>query len=223
MVDITHHSPTIGSCRPTLAYAGEFMGSLKGYIPGLARHLGATPASLYERQRALIHGGLLDLPPGHGPGSGIRANVSSVAMLVLSVMASSRLNNSAERTQEIACARALDGNRCRFTGARTFLAAVETLIAQPERIYPADVSLLGLQVSHTRPRATILYRAGRDLSGPQVMTHDPKVEQMIEFGESIAREPPLWSMAILQIAVLDKIAQDLAAMAETSSRPVSST
>jgi hypothetical protein len=189
------------------------MGSLKGYIPGLARLLGATPPALYERQRALIHGGLLELPPGHGPGSGIRATIPSVALLLLSVMASYRLNGSAERTREIAHLKPLDGGgRCRFTGAPTFLIAIETLITEPERMRRTDVSLQGLQVSHTRPRAVILYRARQDLIGAQTMTHDPRIEQMAEFGEPIACEPPLWSMAVLRIEVLDKIAQDLAAM-----------
>jgi hypothetical protein len=174
----------------------------------LARLLGATPAAIYERQRALVRDGLLSLPPGHGPGSGIRVNVPTVAMLLLSIMASPRLADSARRTLQIAHARPEGGGRCAFTGARTFLTAIEALLVRPEHKRQPDKSITGLLVSHTCPRAAILYRAYRDPVGSEALS----AESIINFGAPAESEPPLRSMAVLRIETLEEIAQDLAAM-----------
>jgi len=62
--------------------------SLKGLIPKLAKAVGMTPAAIYERQRALVHAGLLHPRSGRGPGSGVPADAKSVAILLISLLAS---------------------------------------------------------------------------------------------------------------------------------------
>jgi len=88
------------------------------------------------------------------------------------------------------------------------LTAIEALLVRPERKRQPDKSIIGLLVSHTCPRAAILYRAYRDGVGPQALS----AESIINFGAPAASEPPLHSIAVLRIETLEEIAQDLAAM-----------
>jgi hypothetical protein len=74
--------------------------SLKAFIPKLAKALEMNPTALYERQRALIRGGLLETKAGHGPGSGVRLSPESVAMLVISVLATNSLVDVEAKTRE---------------------------------------------------------------------------------------------------------------------------
>src|SRR5215211_4926587 len=57
--------------------------SLKALIPAIAQVLEMNPATLYERQRALVRSGLLKTKSGRGPGSGVRASADSVAILLI--------------------------------------------------------------------------------------------------------------------------------------------
>jgi hypothetical protein len=82
--------------------------SLKGFIPSLARIVGVSADVLYERQRALVRAGLLAQAEGRGPGSGVRATARSVALLLIAVLASDTLADSAERAKAIAAAKTLN-------------------------------------------------------------------------------------------------------------------
>jgi DNA-binding IscR family transcriptional regulator len=130
--------------------------SLKVFTPSLARLLGITPASLYERQRALVRAGLLDAAEGHGPGSGVRTTAASVSLLLISAMVSESLAEAELRTGDIANASPVDGE-CPLTGMSSFrdaLASVLTAASQASRV--VEVS-----VSRTAARAKIVYRDGR--------------------------------------------------------------
>jgi hypothetical protein len=131
--------------------------SLKVFMPSLARLLGTTPATLYERQRALVRAGLLDAGSGWGPGSGVRTTAGSVALLLISVLASDSLTVAETRTGEIADAAPVGDDRCPLTGMRSFrdaLASILTAASQSARV-------IEVNVSRTAARAKIVYRDGR--------------------------------------------------------------
>jgi hypothetical protein len=131
--------------------------SLKAYMPPLARLLGTTPATLYERQRALVRSGLLDAGSGWGPGSGVRTTAGSVALLLISVLASDSLTVAETRAGEIADAAPVGGDRCPLTGMRSFrdaLASILTAASQSNRV-------IEISVSRTAARAKVVYRDGR--------------------------------------------------------------
>src|SRR6266481_520475 len=95
--------------------------SLKSFLPVLSRILGETPEAIYERQRALVRGGLLESVPGHGPGSGVRATPESVAMLLIGVLGSPSLSQAGPAARWIANARpGYPKHKCPLTGATTF-------------------------------------------------------------------------------------------------------
>ena len=129
------------------------MSSLKAFIPGLARHLDISPAALYERQRALVRAGLLDLGEGRGPGSGVRTTWGSVAYLLLSVLATDRLSELDTRVPAIAKAKPKNGNTCPFTGTKTFIQALTKLMVQTGSAQRVSE----LTVSRTADRAFIKY------------------------------------------------------------------
>jgi hypothetical protein len=133
------------------------MASLKGYTPALAKPLGTTPTALYERLRALVRAGMLDAGEGRGPGSGVRTTATSVALLLISVLASDSLTEAEIRAGDIAAAKPSDGDQCPLTGMRSFrdaLASILTLAAQSDRV-------IEISVSRTAARAKIVYRDGR--------------------------------------------------------------
>jgi hypothetical protein len=103
--------------------------SLKAYAPLLAWRLGTTPAALYERQRALVRAGLLDQSEGRGPGSGVQAGPYPVALLLLAVLATDSLSETAEKVTIFATAKAsaVDA-QCRLTGEQTFVEAVARVL-----------------------------------------------------------------------------------------------
>jgi hypothetical protein len=129
------------------------MRSLKALLPRLAEALGMTPAALYERQRSLVLGGLLECAPGKGPGSGVRGTPEALATLLVSVLSSQQWADSASVTKVMAEAFALplDGlpsgaGTCPLTGAGTFRDAVTRVLADPsllERVDSISVHSIG--------------------------------------------------------------------------------
>ena len=67
------------------------MMGLKTIIPKLAKSLDMSQAALYERQRALVRAGVASPSPRPRPGSGVPADAKSVAMLLISVLATGSL------------------------------------------------------------------------------------------------------------------------------------
>ena len=102
--------------------------SLKAFIPALARLLEQNPNGLYERQRALIRAGLLEARAGRGPGSGVEATPASVAMLLVSVLATDSLSEVEWATR--AGAELTDQTPTTFAEALTAILGSETLAAE---------------------------------------------------------------------------------------------
>jgi hypothetical protein len=125
--------------------------SLKGFIPTLARLVGMTPAALYERQRALVRAGLLQVKSGRGPGSGVRLTADTVALLLIAVLATDSLSDTEEKARAVAKLRSA---RCSLTGTNTFGAALAAILAS------SDLSKRVSSISVTRagPTAEINYQ-----------------------------------------------------------------
>jgi hypothetical protein len=148
------------------------IGGLKTYLPRLAEIVGSTPASLYERQRALTRLGLLTAQPGRGPGSGIKLSADSVAVMVISLLATENLSDVDGRLVRLCNARVLPGDEaakrfraefaerfrarwkegeqasvgaaetCAVTGAKTFRQAIKTVFADPSFSRDGAVGIL---------------------------------------------------------------------------------
>lgn len=129
------------------------MASLKAFAPHLARILGTTPATLYERQRVLVGEELLDARKGRGPGTGVRATAESVALLLIATLATENVADAATRTRAVA--EAITPGGCKFTKQDTFLSALTEILL--------NEALAGrvryVSVSRTSDHARIGYEA----------------------------------------------------------------
>src|ERR1700733_13567954 len=92
--------------------------SLQGCLPALAEVLNVNRTTLYERQRALTREGLLEVLPGHGRGSGVRATPESFAMLTIGMLASVNLADVGPLARSLSGASSID-SECPLTGAKT--------------------------------------------------------------------------------------------------------
>lgn len=170
--------------------------SLKGYIPALARLMHASPAAVYERQRALVRAGQLAPEEGRGPGSGVRTTAPSVALLILATLASDNLRESAGRVAALASARPVGAPRCPLTRRTNFGTALAFLLSATGT---AD-SVAEIDVSRTAPRARIRYY------------NDAGEIAVSEFAVPKASEPELRVTATLSGAAFNKIASDIQAI-----------
>jgi hypothetical protein len=168
--------------------------SLKGYTPTLARLLGLNPVTLYERQRALVREGLLDAEAGRGPGSGVRTTASSVARVLVSVLATDRLSEAHSRTRAIADARPAEVERCPCTGARSFWEGLTRLLSMSG----VAAGVIEVSVSRTADRAAIKYWCEESI--------EPKVSWFLG---PAANEPGFAVAATLSGHLLQQIAQDV--------------
>jgi hypothetical protein len=180
---------------PKKAYVPPPTTSLKAYMPPLARLLGTTPATLYERQRSLVRAGLLDAGSGWGPGSGVRTTAGSVALLLISVLASDSLTISESRTGDIANAAPLGIDRCPLTGTRSFWDALAVLLGTRGKSRRVNE----IRVSRTATSASIFYRDGSTI-------------RTSEFAGPSAREPGLRVVATLARDPFRTVADDVRAM-----------
>ena len=103
------------------------MASLKSALPAFAKALQVNPAALYERQRALVRAELLEMKPGHGPGSGVLATPHSIAMLLIAVAATGSLTETGGANPAFANLKSND-KKCPLTGKRTFVAAFTAIL-----------------------------------------------------------------------------------------------
>jgi hypothetical protein len=186
-------------------------GSLKGYTPALARIIGATPAALYERQRALVRAGLLDeyIEQGRGPGSGARDTGESVALLLISVLAAESLSDAAARAKLIAETAPIGVKSCPLTKHKKFYDALAAILLS--RVMSTKV--ISLTVSRTHPHASIKYRheLHKPASGANI--------HVIEFGESPTAKAGIRVDATLEGDALRTIAKDRIATALDSGEP----
>jgi hypothetical protein len=131
-----------------------FMASLKSLVPSLAEALGMTSAALYERQRALVRAGLLDAKPGRGRGSGVTADAKSVAMLLVSVLATDSLSETESQAKIVANLKS-ETDPCPLTGKKTFASALASALALED----TAKRIRWLEVERgVAPRAGIAYR-----------------------------------------------------------------
>ena len=183
------------------------MTSLKAYTPRLARMLGTSQAALYERQRALVRAGLLDQSEGRGPGSGVRATASSVAWLLIAVMATSNLSDVEARARDIAAVRPNKEVRGE-TRARSFHEAITGVLASRTLTLLRPVAKL--TVSHSTPYAEIHYAGGQKLTFASVPSRN------------LEPVPPLRILAEIDGEILRQIADDLTEMSDKAVKRVSS-
>jgi hypothetical protein len=175
-----------------LVHSGSLMmPSLKGHIPMLARLLGMTQAALYERQRALVRAGLLDQSKGRGPGSGVRLDASSLAVLLICVLAAGNLTDSEARVRAIQSALPIGQDRCPYTAMWTFMGALMVILVS------MSARVIEISVSRTADRASFKYR---DLAG------NVKVS---EFAGTRRTEPGIAVLATLSHSPLQIIARDV--------------
>ena len=85
------------------------MKSLQSQIAPLSEILGLKHHTLYERQLALVRAKLLPKPPGRGPGSGTVFSPSTVATLLISMMASDNIVDCVETTRALSASKLIGG------------------------------------------------------------------------------------------------------------------
>jgi len=100
--------------------------SLKGFTPTLGKAVGMSAAAVYERQRALVRGGLLQVESGKASGSGVRLTEESLALLLVALLATDNLSQTEECTRTFANLKSI-ARRCPFTDEATFIAALSTI------------------------------------------------------------------------------------------------
>ena len=118
------------------------MVGLKTFIPQLSKVLEVSEIALYERQRALVRAGLLANTVGRGPGSGVRYSPETLAILLISLLATDSLSETAAATNFLLNAKRNHGERYRkversLAGAETFKAALTNALTGTE-----DISLV---------------------------------------------------------------------------------
>jgi len=102
------------------------MTSLQASIVPISKILRLNPHALYERQLALM-GKLLPARTGHGPGSGVPFSAETVAVLLISMLATDSIKDSAEATRVLCDARLTSvpiGQEDELGGPQTFKAAM---------------------------------------------------------------------------------------------------
>jgi hypothetical protein len=171
---------------------------LKAFLPDLALTLGLNKTTLYERQRDLISGKLLEVTQGRGPGSGVRATPETVATMLIAVMGIDAVAGLAERVKAIAATRTTKPHP--YAPHREFGATLAHLLADKGR---AD-KVTRITVSRTgAPFAAIVF-----------LTVDPSTEEPanheVTFEDSRGEVPGLWVMTTLQGRLFQRIAFDLA-------------
>lgn len=127
--------------------------SLKRLITHVSAMTGLSEAAVYERQRALVRAGLLKTERGRGPGSGVRGTPESVALLLISLLATGNLSDAGLSTRIFADLENKEGF-CPLTGKRTFAEAVTAILASKELAQ----SIIAITVSQEIRETQITYR-----------------------------------------------------------------
>ena len=144
------------------------MSSLKGYTPALARHLGTSPAALYERQRELVRSGALDAGDGRGPGSGVRATSPSVAMLLIAVLATDSLSETGEMVGLLAKAKTASEFYL-FKGTKTLVDTLAFMLTS--KVWSSKIEQISIVRTHRI--AVVQYREGGKLKSAEFHANAP--------------------------------------------------
>jgi hypothetical protein len=184
-------------------------GSLKAYAPLLAWRLGTTPAALYERQRALVHEGMLDQSTGRGPGSGVQVGPYPVALLLVAVLATDSLSETAEKVRIFAAAKGSTANGlCPLTGEQTFVEAVARVLDRGE---PHWRKIQGITVRRTSGHGVIA-------SGDNLSHTDSIFTAQVPIGAKLRASTKLVVNAMLTRDLIIDIATDLKKIADLERR-----
>jgi DNA-binding IscR family transcriptional regulator len=127
--------------------------SLKSLITHVSAMTGLSEAAVYERQRALVRAGLLKTERGRGPGSGVRGTPESMALLLISLLATGNLSDAGLSTRIFANLENKEGS-CPLTGKRTFAEAVTAILASKELAQ----GVIAINVSREIRQTQITYR-----------------------------------------------------------------
>ena len=131
--------------------------SLKSLIRDVSAFTGMSEAAVYERQRALVRAGLLKTERGRGPGSGVRGTPESVALLLISLLATGNLSEAGISTRILADRENKEGF-CPLTGKRTFGEAMTAILASKDLAQ----RVIAINVSQEIREAEIAYRNPRN-------------------------------------------------------------
>jgi hypothetical protein len=131
--------------------------SLKGFTPTLGKAVGMSAAAVYERQRALVRGGLLPVESGKASGSGVRLTEESLALLLVALLATDNLSRIEECTRTFANLKSI-ARRCPFTDEATFLAALSTILSSTD----LSKRCRGVLVSRTGPSGCVFYEKEKE-------------------------------------------------------------
>ena len=180
------------------------MPSLKSYATTLAHLFGSTPATVYERQRALVHAGVLTAKTGRGPGSGVRLTPLSAAILLTAILATDHFTETEERVTQVINTKPPNGDACPLTAMPRFKDAIASALASESRAS----KVLSISVSRTGPAAFISFRRDR-------------AEHVSRFVGPAAKEPLISVIATLSGDVFRAIARDvrLGLIPDASSSP----
>jgi len=208
MVVYNHHN--IGAVP-----LGPFLGrtvmasSLKAYAPLLARRLRTTPAALYERQRALVRDGILEQSAGRGPGSGVHAAPYPVALLLVAVLATDSLSETAEKVKIFAPAESTEADgHCTLTGEPTFVEAVASVL---DRGKPHWRKIQSITVRRTSEDGVIAY-------GDNLSHTDSRFAAQVPLDAKLRASTSLVVNAMLTRDLIIDIANDLKEIAESEQR-----
>ena len=144
--------------------------SLASIVPSMADILGEKPTTLIERQRALVRAGILKSLPGRGRGAGVIASPESVAILIISLLASTTLADAPDCTSALLKAGTL--RECPLTGEMRFGNALASVLSSPAISARVDT----VQAEQTHTMGQIHYGAdrtvfvGKSVPGSQIFT-----------------------------------------------------
>lgn len=170
--------------------------SLKSFGEHLAPLLGLTPNALYERQRALVRLGELPAPT-KGRGHGLSATASTVAILVVSAMATDNFSDTDARVQHLARARAKQ--RCGLTGKALFVDALSALFASPD----LAAKVIWIRVYRSTMAGEIAYDKTREsLAGPTPHMTPSTLFGRVPSPGCMQVEASLWGNLVGRIAQL---------------------
>jgi hypothetical protein len=205
MVDIHHYirymplDPFLGRTIMT--------SSLKAYAPHLAWRLDTTPAALYERQRALVRDGMLEQPEGHGPGSGVQLGPYPVALLLVAVLATDSLSETAEKIRIFATAKSIAADGfCPLTGEPTFAEAIARVLDMAHHQHWRKI--VNITVHRTSGSSLIKYE---DNGG----STDSVFATRLRIGPRLRAPTKLMVDAVLTRDLIIAIAMDLKKIAES--------
>ena len=131
--------------------------SLKGFTPTLGKAVGMSAAAVYDRQRALVRGGLLQVESGKASGSGVRLTEESLALLLVALLATDNLSRTKECTRTFANLKSI-ARRCPFTDEARFIAALSTILRSTD----LSKRCRGVLVSRTEPSGCIFYEKEKE-------------------------------------------------------------